>query len=415
MAATLDREARGEPNPDALRYLLYNHANGLQNIHLDKTSVDAAGTPTFASFMEAFTPHRDQVTVVRGLYCTPGAYLHGNGSSALSCAQRGTITNGAAGISTSVVGGATVDQVIADALYETQAGSPKLRTLVLGHPLVIAEGNCVQGTVVGTGADEPVFPLLDAVQAHETIFGVTDQDEVLVGLQQSYLDFVKDDIQSFENELPSAEKQKMQQYLQSVREVEQSLTSLANCEETPPQAFEQVTQNYPEFWRYMQDLAVVALSCGATRQVSMLHTYGCVHFTYQFDGVGRNHHEDVSHTDEGGAFMERILRFHADQVVYMYERLAEIPEGDGTVADNLLIQWGSDGGGSHHGGSGSHPIVWLGTAGGAMKGGQWIDFPGNSHALACGHLTAARAMGVPLDTFGDGTDPCDAPLPGVLA
>jgi hypothetical protein len=199
MAATLDREARGEPNPDALRYLLYNHANGLQNIHLDKTSVDAAGTPTFASFMEAFTPHRDQVTVVRGLYCTPGAYLHGNGSSALSCAQRGTITNGAAGISTSVVGGATVDQVIADALYETQAGSPKLRTLVLGHPLVIAEGNCVQGTVVGTGADEPVFPLLDAVQAHETIFGVTDQDEVLVGLQQSYLDFVKDDIQSFEN------------------------------------------------------------------------------------------------------------------------------------------------------------------------------------------------------------------------
>lgn len=415
LALRLDREARGVPNPDALRYLLYNHCNGLQNVHLDATSVDASGTPTFASFMEAFTPHRDDVTVVRNLYCTPGSYLHGNASSALSSAQRGTITDGAAGISTSVVGDITIDQLIANALYDAQATSPKLRTLALGHPLVITNGNCVQGTILGTGPNEPVFPLLDAAQAHETVFGITNQDEVLVDLQKSYLDFVKDDIRAFEAELPTAEKQKMQQYLQSVREVEQSLTSLANCEELPVPDFEQVTENDPAFWRYMQDLAVVALSCGATRQVSMLHTYGCVHFSYTFDGVRRNHHEDVSHTDESGSFMEQILRFHADQVVYMYERLLDIPEGEGTMADNLLIQWGSDGGGSHHGGSSSHPIVWLGTAGGTMTGGRWIDYESGQYSLACGQLTAARAMGLDLQTFGDGSDPCDGPLPGVLA
>ncbi len=61
-----------------------------------------------------------------------------------------------------MVGGITIDQLIANALYDAQATSPKLRTLVLGHPLVITDGNCVQGTIVGTGLDEPVFPLLDA-------------------------------------------------------------------------------------------------------------------------------------------------------------------------------------------------------------------------------------------------------------
>jgi len=50
-----------------------------------------------------------------------------------------------------------------------------------------------------------------------------------------------------------------------------------------------------------------------------------------------------------------------------------------------------------------------------MTGGRWIDYESGQYSLACGQLTAARAMGLDLQTFGDGSDPCDGPLPGVLA
>lgn len=414
MMTRLDREARGIEPTNTRRFILYNHCNGLQNVHLDKSEVASASAFTLRSFMEAFIPHQQDLTVVQNLYCGTGRYLHGNGSSALACADRGP-TNGAAGIAPMVVGGPTIDQVIAQALYDDPDNDAKLRTLVLGHPLVITDGNCVQGTIIGTGQNEPLFPILDAVEAHQTIFGITNQDEVLRGLQKSYLDFVKDDIKAFEDELPGEERAKMQQYLDSVREVELSLTNLANCDEIPLQPFEERTHNDPEFWRYMQDLAIIALSCGATRQVSMLHTYGCVHFNYTFDGVTKNHHETVSHEEENGPFMENILRFHADQVAYLYQRLTEIPEGDGTMADGLLLQWMSDGGGSHHNGAGSHPIVYLGSAGGAIQTQQWLRFSNQEYALACAHVTSARAMGLDMNTFGDGIDPCAGPLPGVLA
>ncbi len=413
MMMRLDREARGVEPTNTRRFILYNHCNGLQNFHLDQSEVVGPSTFTLRSFMEAFIPHQSVLTVVQNLYCTTGRYLHGNGSSALACADRGP-PNGAAGISPMVVGGPTIDQVIATALQQQDDAEVKLRTLVLGHPLNITDGNCVQGTIVGTDKNEPLFPTLDAVEAHQTIFGVTNQDEVLRDLQQSYLDFIKDDIQAFEAELPGEERQKMQQYLDSVREVEKSYVSLADCDEIPAEEFEARNYNYPEFWRYMQDLAIIALSCGATRQATMLHTYGCVHFNYTFDGETKNHHETVSHEEEHGPFMEKILRFHADQVVYLYERLAEIPEGDGTMADGLLIQWMSDGGGSHHNGANSHPVVLLGAAGGSIKTEQWIRFSNDEYSLACAHVTAARAMGLELDTFGDGNDPCAGPLPGVL-
>ncbi|MEM9459771.1 MAG: DUF1552 domain-containing protein [Myxococcota bacterium] len=413
MMVRLDREARGIEPTSTRRFILYNHCNGLQNHHLEQSTVDGPSTFTLRSFMEAFVPHQSALTVVQNLYCSTGRYLHGNGSCALACADRGP-PDGAAGISPKVVGGVTIDQLIATALQE-QDPDVKLRTLVLGHPLTISNGNCVQGTIIGTGDNEPLYPILDAEEAHQTIFGVTNQDEVLRDLQKSYLDFVKDDIQAFEAELPGQERQKMQQYLDSVREVEKSFTNLANCDEIPAQSFEHQTHNFPEYWRYMQDLAVIALSCGATRQATMLHTYGCVHFNYTFDGETKNHHERVSHEEENGPFMEKILRFHADQVVYLYERLAEIPEGDGTMADGLLIQWMSDGGGRHHNGADRHPVVFLGAAGGAMNTGQWLRFSNDEYSLACAHVTAARAMGLELDTFGDGQDPCNGPLPGALA
>jgi hypothetical protein len=417
----LDREAQGALGDAAQRFILYNHGNGLQKMHLDKSQVRSPSDFTLASFMSHFEPHQAELTVLQNFYCTPGTYLHGNASSALSCADRGQ-PEGASGIAEIVVGGPTFDQVIADAI-STEA---RLRTLVLGHPFRITDGNCVQGTVVGRARNEPVFPTLNAKEAHELVFGVSGQDEVLVARRKSFLDFLQDDIQSFHSELPNSERQKLEQYLESVREVERAYAGGGlGCPQLGAQDFEQReaadfegavnSANNPAFWRYMCDLAVAALQCDAARQVSMLHTYGCVHFMYEFDGKRRNHHEDVAHTDEAGSYMEQLLGFHAEHVAYMYGKLKAVPEGTGTMADNLLMVWMSDGGGQHHDGTRTHPMIYLGNAGGRLKSGQWLKFEEGRYSLACAHLTTLRALGLDVATFGDGTDACNGPVPGVLA
>ncbi len=194
----------------------------------------------------------------------------------------------------------------------------------------------------------------------------------------------------------------------------------AGCPDLTVQTFQQgavedgSNLHNPVFWRYMCDLGVAALQCGATRQLSMLHTYGCVHIMYEFDGVVRNHHEDVCHTDEGGDYMQKLLGFHAQSFASMYQKLKSIPEGAGTMADSLLMAWMSDGGGTHHNGTDTHPMIYLGKASGRLKTGQWLRFEQGQHSLASAHLTTAQAMGLGLQTFGDGTDPCPGPIPGVL-
>jgi len=422
----LEREAQGAADIPP-RFILYNHCNGLQKFHLDKTVVQTAESFQLASFMTHFEPHKADLTVVQNLYCRPGQYLHGNASSALSCTDRGAEIS-IEGVTELVVGGTTIDQLIADKL---SAGS-RLRSVVLGHPFEVTYGNCAQGTIVGTARNEPVYPTLDPIKAHAQIFGVRDQNEVLVGLQKSYLDFLKDDIQTFQAQLPSAEKQKLEQYLESVREIERSLAGgvAGVCPDLAPQEFQQGeavdiqghTQgsNNPAFWRYMCDLGVAAMQCGATRAVTMLHTYGCAHIMYEFDGLARNHHQDLGHGDEEGPFMEKVLGFHAENVAYMYQKLKQIPEGAGTMADSTLMAWMSDGGGYHHGGNQAYSMIWLGKGAGRLKTGQWrrfIEHVGPNLAeypLGCAHITTAQALGLDLASFGDGTDPCNGPLPGLL-
>lgn len=185
----LDREARGAVESPS-RFVLYNNANGLQKMHLDRSSVRSASDFSLASFMTHFEPHKAELTVVQNLYCSVGEYLHGNASSALSCVDRGP-SDGANGTSQIVVGGPTIDQLIASQIGQQE----RLRSLVLGHPFNVDDWNCTQGTIVGRAKNEPVYPSLDPVKAHELVFGLTGQ-----GMPQ-YLNTIR-------AVLPSAELQK---------------------------------------------------------------------------------------------------------------------------------------------------------------------------------------------------------------
>jgi hypothetical protein len=74
----------------------------------------------------------------------------------------------------------------------------------------------------------------------------------------------------------------------------------------------------------------------------------------------------------------------------------------------------SDGGGRHHGGSRSYPIVLLGKPGAILRTGRSVTYPEGQASLARFHLSVARAFGSPITSFGDGTDPGSGPLTELL-
>jgi hypothetical protein len=211
--------------------------------------------------------------------------------------------------------------------------------------------------------------------------------------------------------LPLAQREKLDLYLSSVRALEEELALKMKGDETAcvapakPSTTETSRVNNPALWKTFLDLGIAALRCGLTRQVTLLHSYGCIHYTYTFDGVSKNHHEQVCHQEEEGPFMTKILAWHAAQVAYIYEQLQA--SGD---ADETVVMWMSDGGGQHHNGTSKYPIIALGKPGRVIKTGQYVTYPEGKVSLARFHLTMANAFGSPITRFGDGTDPGTDPL-----
>jgi len=102
---------------------------------------------------------------------------------------------------------------------------------------------------------------------------------------------------------------------------------------------------------------------------------------------------------ESRAKIVRINTWYAEQFAYFLNKLASIPEGGGSVLDQTAVIWVNELG---SGGTHTHEKVpWVigGNAGGFLKSGQLLSYPGEPHNRLL--LTLCHAMGVATDSFGD--------------
>ena len=111
------------------------------------------------------------------------------------------------------------------------------------------------------------------------------------------------------------------------------------------------------------------------------------------------------HTGHGGGqngmtwaeTYEMIRRFHFDLIARLAKKLESVPEGDGTMLDNTLIVYLSDGAEAHHSRCWEWPFVLLGDAGGRLKTGRYVDYPGYAQL---GHRTTASLYTTLLNCAG---------------
>lgn len=308
--------------------------------------------------------------------------------------------------------GTTVDQIAAQQLgKETQ-----LPSLEMAMDMLQTVGQCDNGYACvyqnNLSWSSPTTPL--PAEAHprlvfEALFGEGGKKEdrqAALRKRASLLDFVKDDIARLERTLGPADREKVSQYLDSVREVERRIqkaeAGLAGDPLTDLDRPVGVPASYADHARLMFDLQVLALQADVTRVITFQLARETSGRAYPEIGVPDPHHPLTHHGNDPDkiARMAKINAFHVSLFAEFLAKLKATKEGNGTLLDHSLYLYGSGMGNPNLHDHTNLPIIVAGGAAGGMKGGRHIRFE-NPTPLANLHLTLLDKAGVKLDKFAD--------------
>ena len=163
---------------------------------------------------------------------------------------------------------------------------------------------------------------------------------------------------------------------------------------------------------------VSALACDLTRVASLQYKIGDNdNAFYRWLGIDFEGHHLITHAgdsdEKARTALGAIYRWYADRFAYLLDKLAAVPEGNGTMLDHTLVVWGSELGKGNSHSFAPTPFVIAGGAGGAVKAGRFFSLDRVPHNRLL--VSVCNAMGlVNVQKFG-ATDPGTGPLPGLLA
>lgn len=282
----------------------------------------------------------------------------------------------------------------------------RLPSLELGLPETLQkQGDCDGFSCVYTrniawnSATTPVPKEINPRNAFDRLFrhlvtkAEAGHDELPLDTQtqddKSVLDHVLADAKRLRGKVSEADKHKLDQYFEAVRDVEKRIDKIIVPEQhrgswkpTIPANLltPQTPQTIQEHLRAMFDLIALAFQTDNTRVATMMMGYGASWNVYPESGVNEQHHTTSHYPDAPGKgdIYTALNRYHASCFAYLIEKMRSIPEGEGTLLDNSMLLFGSE-----LGQGGSHivhnlPILLAGGAGGALKTGRHIQTPAHT-------------------------------------
>ena len=235
--------------------------------------------------------------------------------------------------------------------------------------------------------------------------------------KRNLLDFLRDDIKRAEKKLAGPEREQLSVYLSafdtlSVRHAQRSSESSERDRHTLRKHAPVTSDKYTSVVETDRldaqfDLAAAALISGLTNVVTLSSAAGIRDFDICFSGLGLKkgkHHTGHGGSQNGMSWAETydmIRRFHFDLIARLAKKLESVPEGDGTMLDNTVIVYLSDGAEGHHSRCWEWPMVMLGNAGGKLKAGRYVDYPGYAQF---GHRTTANMYTTLLNIAGNNAE-----------
>ena len=357
--------------------------------------------------LRSLEPYKDHITVLTNMELKnayPGTHATSN-SAYLSCAKA-KLTE-----SSDYYLGTTVDQIAAKEIGQ----ATQLPSLELGMDLLEVVGQCDDGFACvyqnNLSWSSPTTPL--PYEAHPRkvfarLFGEGTPEERAKTLKKkaSLLDRVRTDIARLQRELGSVDREKVDQYLDSVREVERRIQiAEAGVADNPNPDMERpvgVPADYADHLKLMFDLQVLALQADITRVITFQMAREGSTRSYHEIGVSEPHHPLTHHggNQEMIDKVAKINEYHVSLFGYLVEKLRTTPDGDGSLLDHSIYMYGSGMGDPNLHDHINLPILVAGGGAGKMKGGRHIRYEERT-PLANLHLTLLEKVGVRMDSFAD--------------
>ena len=361
-------------------------------------------SPSLASLK----PFLDQVTVLTNTELKDMTYPTGNHAASnaifLSAARPKRTEGSDYELAT------TVDQIAAKQLGRETA----LPSLELATDLIAQTGNCDNGLACAyqnnLSWSSPTTPLpaeADPRVVFERLFGDGGSAQARraeLRKNQSILDWVNQDMARLQKQLGAADRTRVNEYVDTVREVErriqkaEQLTTEARLPDLERPA--SVPEDWEEHVKLMFDLQVLALQADVTRVITFQMAREASTRTYPQIGVDEAHHPVSHHANQPDKLskLAKINAYHVSLFAYLLGRMKATPDGDGTLLDHTVYLLGSGMGNPHIHDHTNLPAV---VAGG-RNGGRHIKYA-SPMPLANVHLTLLERVGVHQEKFGDST------------
>ena len=241
---------------------------------------------------------------------------------------------------------------------------------------------------------------------------------------RSVLDAVLSDAEDLRRSISSNDQHKLDEYLDSVRDVEKRIENAGQRGELQgwrptldkpniQRPADGIPQDIGEHMRLMSDLLVLGFQTDTTRITSL--KFNNDHSALRFpnlpsvqqigNGIDYMIHHLLSHSD--GDDWLKVNQFFVEQIAYIARKLDAIQEGPRTLLDNTMLMYCSSMMTGNHNND-QLPVILLGGAGGRIKGGRVLDYTGKPERQMCRlFLSMMDKMNVHEKKFGDATAPLE--------
>ena len=272
-------------------------------------------------------------------------------------------------------------------------------------------------TISWAAADQPLPMIRDPRFAFDQLFGVgaTSKERAERRAEdKSILDLISNQIARLQRELGSADKARLSDYLEDVREIERRIQRVEayNKSGEPremPEAPVGVPDSFSEHVKLMFDLQALAFASDTTRIFSFKLGRDASSRVYPESGVTTGFHPASHHQGREDRILEfkKINDYHVSLVPYFLKKLKDTPDGDGNLLDNSLVIYGSPMGDSNIHNHKKCPLFLVGKMGGELRGGVHVK-AAEGTPMANAFLSVLTKLGVDdVNTFGDSTGALD--------
>ncbi len=386
---------------------------------MDKWTPATEGTGfEFSEILKPLEPFRDHLNVVSGLCHPQAGPTDGEDSGGALDHNRAVavfLTGSHPKKDAQSYVGTSLDQLIAEKLGQ-DTPLPSIELTIEESTLTSDSGfsGAYRNTISWKSPAVPL-PMENSPQVvFERLFGDGSNDAQRKARRQqsiSLLDSVLNEVAGLQKELPAADRTRLSQYLEEVREIErriQKAAQQAKSDVTLPEAPVGTPDDFEEHLKLMFDLQALAYQAEITRISTLLYSHETSGTVYPKSGVRDGFH-NASHHSNNRKNMDQFAvlnRYHVSTLTHFFNKLKSTPDGDGTLLDHSLILYGStlsDGNEHNHD---PLPVILVGGASGRLKGGRHMKYAPHT-PMSNLYMSLLDKFGIRQEKFGDSTGPLE--------